>query len=339
MLEKYEEIAFANLLSLERFKRVPIGYNFECPFCREGKSHGRKRRGFLLINSPRHNHVRFFCHNCHRDLSLKAFLKEHNIGLYEEYVEKEKENRLLELQNGKRKKRGNRIEINTDVNPPNYIHLETRYFRPIWESQQALAYCQQRKISERIIQGLYYVHKDVNVPQSMERKIAPLRGMVVFPFYHNEKIYGFQGRSISGKTFHTHSQPGYKVYNLFGVDRNRTVYIFESIIDSIFIDNSIAMLGASFSDSTLASRKITDRVFCLDNEFNPDTLNRMQKLVEQGERVVIWPETNKWKDVNKMITDGHMTREQIINTINENIYEGFEAQTKIGLLKYIKKRK
>ena len=80
MLDKFDELEFVNQLFLPRSKKVPSGLNFECPFCKEGKSQGRKRRGYLLLTDPQKGN-RFYCHNCHIDLSFKNFLKSQLLNL------------------------------------------------------------------------------------------------------------------------------------------------------------------------------------------------------------------------------------------------------------------
>jgi len=36
-------------------------YNFECPICNEGKSAGKKKRGYFMADEGY-----FYCHNCNR---------------------------------------------------------------------------------------------------------------------------------------------------------------------------------------------------------------------------------------------------------------------------------
>lgn len=338
MLAKYEEIEFANLLSLTRAKKVPVGYNFECPICMEGKSRGRKRRAYLLINSPQHNTIHFFCQNCGGSMSFKSFLKDFHTHLFEDYVAREKENWIRDLKHGRKKQKGGSIE--QDETETKYIQLETQYFRPVAEHMEALKYCQGRKIPGRVIKGLFYVPRTISISEQDEERIEPLVGMVVFPLSDDRGIYGYQGRSVEGKRFHTFTgelgeNQGRKFFMDKVVKINQRVYILESIIDSLFIDNSVAMLGSSLSPSFLST--LGDRVYCLDNDVSSENVKKMDKIIMAGEKIVIWPSDVEEKDINEMILAGK-TRRDIINTINENTYYGFEAKTKFGFLKMRKKR-
>lgn len=346
MLDKYDELEFVNQLSLPRSKRVPSGLNFECPFCLEGKSKGRKRRGFLLLTSPTEGNT-FYCHNCHKSLSFKNFLKEFNISIYQDYLEKEKSLYIEKLKKGQVNAKQKKIAWDVGETKIKFFTLNGNYFFPVEQNKQALLYCQKRKIPNEYIEKLYYVENSLPsqyVAAPLKKELETLRGMVVFPFYSPKGIYGYQGRSIEGKRFHTRSQPGHKIYNIFNIDPDKRVYIFESIIDSLFLDNSIALLGSSLGDSAHIE-KLKDRVYVLDNDRTEDTFNQMEKLIDAGERIVIWPDNLDYlKDINEAVLYGPAggpKQNAIVVQImlGRNIYSGFEAQVKLKMLKLKKKKK
>lgn len=335
MLDKFDEIEFANQLFLPRSKRVPSGLNFECPFCKEGKSQGRKRRGYLLLNHPQKGN-RFYCHNCHIDLSFRNFLREYNPALYEEYNAKEKAQYIEKLKKGEVNAKQRKVNWNMETASLKYYIFDRRYFSPVASHQPAMEYLKYRKIPDRIIEKLFYVpgrKLDQYTTAETRAEQTAIKDMVIFPFYAPEGIYGYQGRSIQGKSFHTNSQPGHKIYNIFNVDLDKRVYIFESIIDSLFVRNSISMLGTSLPKTYL--EKIRWPVFVYDNDVSYDTLHLIESCIDLGYEVVIWPDNIKDKDVNKMVMSGIKNVREIIDN---NIFSGFEAKTKIKLLKLKKKR-
>ena len=114
-----------------------------------------------------------------------------------------------------------------------------------------------------------------------------------------------------------------------------TVHIFESIIDSLFVNNSIAMLGSSLSPTLEA--KLKNRVYCLDNDQSNDTLKKMNRLVDNGEHILIWPDDVGEGDVGEMVENGWSPND-IMSVINKNAFSGFKAKVKIGMLKTKKKR-
>jgi hypothetical protein len=266
-------------------------------------------------------------------MSLKEFLKDYNPSLFEEYRNKEKQKWLEDFRTGQKKQKEGSLQIHETQ--PEYIQLKTRYFQPANENVKAIQYCQKRKISQSIIERLYYVPENLKIDRQNEEQIRPLLGMVVFPFRDSKGIYGYQGRSLEGKRFHTYSTPGHKYFMGDNLRFNSTVYIFESIIDSLFVDNSIAMLGSSLTPTL--HNLLKDRVYCLDNDVSDDIVRKMEKLIESGEKVVIWPYTLEETDINDMVLSG-MDKKTIINIINENTYQGFEARTRLGFLELRKKR-
>ena len=61
-------------------------------------------------------------------------------------------------------------------------------------------------------------------------------------------------------------------------------------------------------------------VLIFDNEpRNKDVIARMKKAMHQGYKVLIWPDNQKYKDINEMIMNG-MLIEDIMNVINSNVY-------------------
>jgi hypothetical protein len=57
-----------------------------------------------------------------------------------------------------------------------------------------------------------------------------------------------------------------KIYGLDKVDWNKTVYIVEGPFDSMFIENSIAMVGADVDKSFFITNFETNFVMIYDNE-------------------------------------------------------------------------
>ncbi len=341
MLDKFEEMEFISRVNLPRMTRVPSGYNFECFYCKEGKSAGRKKRGFILTNSHKHNYNTYSCRNCGVTHSFKHFLQDYSSSLYEEYEEKEKKiwlenirKKEIEVKKKPTKKKPTKTISDLPFESSILMDLsEENGFILAKQHKAATNYCLKRKIPLRAFKGFYF-NKDIEVESN--GKMHHYYNMLVMPFYYKEKIYGYQARSIKNKTFYTCSSEGYKIYNLYNIDNSSRVYILESIMDSIFVANSIAMVGASISQEHLEI--INDPVFVFDNDVSKDTLGRMIDIVEKGYKVVIWPPELKYKDVNEMIVNGY-TKPKILKLINENIFEGVQAMIHLKVLMGSKKRR
>jgi hypothetical protein len=116
-----------------------------------------------------------------------------------------------------------------------------------------------------------------------------------------------------------------KVYGLEGVKKDETIYVTEGPFDSTFVENAIAMCG---SDILLDSLNLgNDIVYVLDNEpRNKEICNRISKLIDRGEKVVIWPRSITEKDINDMVLTGH----QVMDVLKSHTYKGLEAKVKFN---------
>ena len=117
--------------------------------------------------------------------------------------------------------------------------------------------------------------------------------------------------------------------------RNEPVFVVEGPIDSLFLPNGVATLGM---DATLTlPNSISDKkvVFVIDNEpRNHNVVQIIQQLIQKKFNVVIWPNTVKEKDINDMVLSGKTTN-QIVDIINQNTYNGLQAQLKLNEWKKI----
>ena len=159
---------------------------------------------------------------------------------------------------------------------------------------------------------------------------------VVIPFYDRAgNFFAFQGRAF-GK-----EQPKYitikfddtkeKIYGLDRLDLNKPVMITEGPIDSLFLDNAIALAGAD------ANIKIQPQqcTMIFDNEpRNKEIVKRMIDAVNKKYNVAVFPNTLKYKDINDMIIAGK-TSAEIQTIISNNTYCGLKALQHINNWKRI----
>ena len=141
-------------------------------------------------------------------------------------------------------------------------------------------------------------------------------------------MFGFQGRSLSstGLRYITvlldEDQP--KIFGLDSIDHEKTIYITEGPFDSLLINNALAMAGADVSG---LPDNYTNRVFIYDNEpRNNEITARIERHINSGDAVVIWPDNIKEKDINDMILAGHLVQKMI----ESNVYSGLTAKLKFN---------
>ena len=115
---------------------------------------------------------------------------------------------------------------------------------------------------------------------------------------------------------------------MWRVDPKKTVYVVEGPIDSYFIDNCVAMVGASSYKSIPAHLFNSELVFIMDNEpRNVQVVNYNRELIKMGHKVCIWPENIQEKDLNDLAY--RISTRKIQKLINANTVEGLEAELRL----------
>lgn len=75
------------------------------------------------------------------------------------------------------------------------------------------------------------------------------------------------------------------IFNVLNVDFERTVYIFEGYLDSLFFPNSIALVGLD-TDISMFSDENVDIKFVLDNDKAGQ--NKAKKMIDDNHSVFLW---------------------------------------------------
>ena len=308
---------------LQKFKRVKADlYNFRCPICGDSQRNKNKARGYIY---PVKNNTNFKCHNCGASLSLNNFLKKLDPSLHKQYtLEKFKEGHT-----GK----------NFVVDEPKFVFEKPKFTRKLdlpkaSENPYAKEYLEERKLNP---EKFYFTDKFKEWTNTKKQTFDSTyrdEPRIIIPMYDRDKnLIGFQGRSL------THNSVKYitvmlnddspKLYGLETIDEEKPIYIVEGPFDSTFVENAVAMCG---SDVDIRSFGWSDYIWVLDNEpRNREIVNRIAKLIDRGEKVVIWPNEIVEKDINDMIISGH----NVIDVIKSNTYKDLQAKIKFNTWKKI----
>ena len=96
----------------------------------------------------------------------------------------------------------------------------------------------------------------------------------------------------------------------------------------MFVDNSISVGGSDFKRiANFAAKDMYTMVY--DNQpRNKELLSIMERSIDDGYKVVIWPEHIKEKDINEMILAG-MSKDEVFHIINSNAYKNLAAKAKL----------
>ena len=157
---------------------------------------------------------------------------------------------------------------------------------------------------------------------------------IIIPMYDTQKnLIGFQGRSLIPNSVKYITvmldEEAPKIYGLDTIDTGKPIYIVEGPFDSTFVENAVAMCG---SDVDIRSFGWSDYIWVLDNEpRNREIVNRVSKLIDRGDKVVIWPSNILEKDINDMI----LARHDVMSMLKLNTHSGLEAKIKFNNWKKI----
>ena len=303
---------------LQKFKRVKADlYNFRCPICGDSQKHKNKARGYFYQVKTNTN---FKCHNCGASLSLNNFLKQIDPVLHKQYT-------MEKFKEGYTGKGFVVEEPKFDFKKP--VFKKQIDLPKASEVSVAREYLEKRKLDPSKFYFASKFKKWVNTQKQTFDTIRRDESRIIIPMYDTERnLIGFQGRAL-GPNFVKYitvmlNDNAPKIYGLETIDSKETVYVVEGPFDSTFVKNSIALCG---SDGDMAHLEGSSIVYVYDNEpRNQEILSRIERCIDRGERVVIWPRGIEQKDINDMFLVGY----DIMDTLKSNTYSGLEAKVKFN---------
>jgi len=313
---------------LQKFKQVKNNlYNFRCPYCGDSQKNKNKARGYIYLLKNDHNYK---CHNCGISKSFTNFLKDLDQSLYDQYV-------MERYKSGITGKNSNTANPVFDFEEP--VFKKTQQFdlptiEELNTEHPAKVYLNNRKIPEKFLKKLYYCENFkqwTNEQKYTFESIDQDEPRIIIPLINHGEIFGFQGRSLKKNSKIKYitiilNEHHPKVYGLDSVDWDKTVYITEGPIDSMFIDNAIAMVGADIDKMFLLHHFDIDFVMVYDNEKrNKQIVERMEKAINLKLPIVIWPPSIQEKDINDMVLAGL----DVNAMLKSNTYSGLEAKAKL----------
>ena len=334
----YIDTKFLNLLStrLPKFKRKSENlFNFRCPHCGDSKKSSSKARGFVYRKK---NDMFFKCHNCGVGQTLGNLIKFLDPTMYKEYVFERFKDGKVESEKPEFDFTPSKILKSKTANEKQLDSLKR--FDQLVTTHPAKKFVFDRLIPKEHWDKFFFCSKFFEWTNSIvPNKFSSLQydhPRVVIPFYDRAgKFFAFQGRAF-GK-----EQPKYitikfdetkqKIYGIDRIDLNKPVMITEGPIDSLFLDNALALAGAD----AVVNIQHTQCTMIFDNEpRNEHIVNRMKTAVDKKFNLVIWPESLKYKDINDMIIAG-MSSTKVSSLIHSSTYCGLEAHQHINNWKRI----
>ena len=335
----YIDVKYLNLISpmLPLFKKKGDNlWNFRCPYCGDSQKSRTKARGFVF---RRKADLFFKCHNCSVGATLANLIKHVDSKTYDDYI--------LE----RYREEGVHRSKNSPVPQPEFKFDAPVFKKNVFKSLQSISQLPQTHPARRLVEErkLSEFSNDLFLCPSfykftntlVENKFPSLGGdhpRLMIPFRNEEgEIFAYQGRAFGDE------KPKYitikldedadKIYGLNRVTHDKPVLVVEGPIDSMFLDNCIAVAGADFSKPLSIGGRLMlngELTIIFDNEpRNKEICKQIEKNISQGRNVVIWPDSMKHKDINDMIIAGY-TKEQVQQIITDNTFQTASASLRFA---------
>ena len=337
---------------LERYLRIAVGklgqsqiqrekMTFSCNICGDSNTRSIKR-GHLLKSKSRETGSYFWAYKCfnegcsaagdgnawggenwlkftskelHKQFRNEFMLSKASDAAAEKLKEQVKKDEAQQLINEKRKIKMNARKERVAIK--HFRNIKPNSKNPLIET--AIKFCDHRKIPKSIyenwlvaLDGLY-------------------KNRLIIPFYSkNKDIYYYQARTLVGdepKYLNRLSGKDKAIYNLEFIDKQKPVIVVEGPIDSLFLDNAIAIIGASISEE---NQKILDKFdvyYLFDND--KTGRERSKQLLTEGKNVFLWSKwehANGCKDINDVIIkSGHdkFSFAELEYCFTNNFYDNF----------------
>lgn len=277
------------------FNRLTNQYNAGCPKCKEGRSFGRKKRLFFYVKTNT-----FHCFNCNITWNAYKWLTDVCRLTYNEIEED------LLNQNYRVEKTLPTIFYKNNIAeylPKDSINLsddiQTKYYKDNIYVQKALELIKIRKLNTAI-----------NKPKSFYISLTDNihKNRLCIPFYDIKKnISYYQTRCLDNTSpkYLSKLNDRKKIYGIDNINKDIDyIYIFEGPIDSMFVQNGIAITGLNLTkqqEEDLSAFPFHKKIWVLDNQ-NIDLAakEKTDSLISKKESVFIWPSNIKCKDFNEL---------------------------------------
>lgn len=304
-------------------------YNCRCVICGDSLKNKRKTRGYIF---PYKNELRYKCHNCDVSLTFGNLLKQIDSLLYSQYsLERYLENKVSEPVN---------MSPGVVFEQPTFKSKEEKLFDRLMdrvdtlpEDNEVVQYCLKRQIPRNRFTQLYFIDNIKNIIQlndNYKESIKTEESRLVLPFYDNSgSLTGLTCRAIHGEALRYITikikEDTPLIFGINNIDTKKRVYVVEGPIDSLFLDNCIAVSGTSFNKINMLGIDTSQLVLIFDNQpRNKEVCKIIEKNIDLGYNVVIWPQGIEEKDVNEMI----LANRNVKCLVDTNIVSGLVAKAK-----------
>jgi hypothetical protein len=343
----YIEIKYAKLLSsrLPNFKQSRSdlwSFSHHCEKKRDNKK--LKSRGFIYT---REGKLFVKCHNCGYSHTFATFIKETDPILADEYrmemykarVESgEIVNRISNIQQ-KPQQDFFKLESKLSINYHRDSILDG--LQPVCdlsECHPAKLYVKNRCIPETLYDRIFFSRRFIEFASKISDRFNPETmkeyPRLILPYFDaNDRVYAITARSFGDEQpkyiFLRVSENSSNIYGLWRINPSEKIIAVEGQIDSLCLDNCIAVGGADYSNPLLKQLQ-SNLIIVPDNDFvrNPDVANQVEKAIKHGYTISLFPDGFKHKDINDAIKAG-IKSDTLRNMILDNAKTGLSAKLEL----------
>jgi len=327
----YVDLKYINMVAfrLERYKRKDqYLFNFRCPICGDSSTKKNKARGYLYKVK---NDMFYKCHNCGAGKTFGGLLELLDGELHKQYT----------LERYSEGIAGNRANKTPDFNltfkepkvrPKTLLDELMDRLDTLPEDHEVIQYVKSRAIPEHTYNRLYFlddIRKAAQLNTKYTSSLTVAQPRLVLPFINSQgKLTGMAMRGIRGENLRYINlkidEDAPTIFGMEDIDDSKTVMVVEGPIDSLFLDNSIAASGSAFN--RVSDLGLKDYTIIFDNQpRNLEICRLIEKSINAGENVCLWPDTIEEKDINDMVLSG-LTIAEITSIISKNTFSGLRAK-------------
>ena len=334
---------------LEQFKQKKQDlYNFRCFYCGDSKKNKLKTRGYIYRKS---NDYFYICHNCGKSTTFGKFLQEFDGETYRQYALERYSSGETGNHNYKKptfdELRGNAFSRLHRTGEAEVVEEEKPKLGKTWDTiglesvanlmdgHYARDYIKKRKIPEKYWNEIFFAPHfkdflDTEFPDHGKEDVPNDDRIVLCYTNENGEVTNVAGRALSDTKIRYVTikvKDEKKLFGLHRLQKQNRVYVLEGQFDSFFIPNSVAS-GDSNLGGVAGVLQDVDLVLVYDNEpRNKDIVKQIEKSIDKGYNVCLFPESAKGKDINEMIQNG-LTSDEIKGIIDTNTFSGLTAKLK-----------
>ena len=202
-----------------------------------------------------------------------------------------------------------------------------------------------------------YAAESLNVISNRIEKYADRRypdfPVIVIPFFRGDFSYSYiQCRTITNNPTNTQrfttfelDQNAPKLWGEYKLNWHKPIYILEGPIDAMFIDNGVALAGASVNSTIsylshnqqIQTGTIDNKQLCFtyDNDYlyNEQIFKLLSNRIDEGFSAVLYDKEFKWKDINDAFSVGEWTIDEINTYVASRTFQGLKAKLELAKLK------